>query len=95
MRTRMLIKVVAGGLFLLGGCAVAPAPTAVERDYGLSYHLAVYDQIAHPAAEENLLWVEGIDGKAALGAYSKYQESFSHAAAPAPSSASTSIAVGR
>ena len=58
---------------LLGGCAVAPPPTPVERDFGLSHRLAIYGQTANPAAEENLEPVEGIDGKVALGTMNNYR----------------------
>lgn len=42
-----------GGLLFLGGCAVAPRPTPVERDYGLSHRLAIYNQTAAPVAGES------------------------------------------
>jgi len=76
MRTRILIEAGAtalGCLMLLGGCAVTPPPTPLERDFGLSHHLAIYGQTAYPAAEENLETVEGIDGKVALGTMNSYR----------------------
>jgi hypothetical protein len=76
MRTRILIEAgitALGCLTLLGGCSVTPPPSPVERDYGLSHRLAIYGQIANPAAEENLGLVEGMDGKVALGAVNAYR----------------------
>lgn len=76
MRTRILINAgvtALGSLLLLGGCAVAPPPSPVERDFGLSHRLAVYGQTANPDAENNLEPVVGIDGKVALGAFNKYR----------------------
>jgi len=81
MRTRLLITAgvpALGCLLLLGGCAVAPPPSPVERDYGLSHQLAIYGQTANPEAEENLDPVEWIDGKAALGIMSRYRASFGY-----------------
>ena len=81
MRTRILIEAGAtalGCLMLLGGCAVTPPPTPLERDFGLSHHLAIYGQIANPAAEENLGLVEGIEGKLSLGALWRYRKTFDY-----------------
>lgn len=61
MRTRILIKAgvtALGSLLFLGGCTVAPPPTPVERDYGLSHRLALYRQIACPDAGKKLEPVE-------------------------------------
>ena len=68
----------AGLLLVVCGCAVAPAPTAIERDYGLSHRLALYGQTANPDAEQNLDLVEGIEGKASLGAMNGYREGFGY-----------------
>jgi hypothetical protein len=67
-------------LLVLGGCAVAPAPSAVERDFGLAHRLAIFNQTADLDAEENLAPVEGQAGGASLGAYRAYLGTF---AAPA------------
>ena len=76
MRPRIPIKAgtaVVGGLLLLGGCAVTPPPSPIERDYGLSHRLAIYGQTLDPAAEENLEPMAGMDGKAALGTLNSYR----------------------
>jgi hypothetical protein len=91
---RTLQRIVAGALagagLLLTACAVAPPPTPVEREYGVSHHLAVFGQIADPAAEKNRAPVAGVAGTAAQGAYRRYLGSFGPAErveavfAPAP-----------
>ena len=81
MRTRILMMAGAtalGCLMLLGGCSVAPPPSPIERDFGLSHRLAIYGQIANPAAEQNLEPVVGMDGKAALGAVEIYRTSLGY-----------------
>jgi hypothetical protein len=58
---------------LLASCA---APTRLETDYGTSYKLQKYNQIANPDAEKNLKPVEGLDGQAAAAAMTKRQKEF-------------------
>ena len=58
---------------LLISCA---APTRLETDYGTSYKLQKYNQIANPDAEKNLKPVEGLDGQAAAAAMTKRQKEF-------------------
>jgi hypothetical protein len=63
---------------IVGGCASTPPPTPLARDFGVAHELAVFGQIANPAAEENLAPVEGIDGKIALGSYNRYRAGFGY-----------------
>jgi len=58
---------------LLISCA---APTRLETDYGTSYKLQKYNQIANPDAEKNLKPAEGLDGQAAAAAMTKRQKEF-------------------
>ena len=81
MRARIIIGLtlaLVASISIVGGCATAPPPSPIARDFGLAYELAVQGQIANPAAEQNLAPVEGIDGKIALGAYHGYRSGFGY-----------------
>jgi hypothetical protein len=75
---------------LLLGCATPQqaeqclglGPSAVERDYGTSYHLAIFNQTLNPAAEKNLDPVEGFDGPAAKSALESYRTGFEKPSPP-------------
>ena len=58
---------------ILAGCA---GPGRVERDFGTSHRLQVYNQVQNPDAERNLTPVEGMDGRAAGAAVEKYEKGF-------------------
>lgn len=72
-KTIALIAILSFTAGLLISCA---APTRVETDYGTSYKLQKYNQIANPDAEKNLKPVEGLDGQAAAAAMTKRQKEF-------------------
>jgi hypothetical protein len=57
---------------LVFGCA----QSRLEMDYGTSYQLQKYNQIANPEAEKNLAPVTGMSGQAAQNAADKYQKGF-------------------
>ena len=57
-------------------------PGAVERDYGISYRLAIFNQTLNPAAEKNLEPVEGFDGPAAKSALETYRTGFERPSPP-------------
>ncbi len=57
-------------------------PSAVERDYGTSYRLAIFNQTLNPAAEKNLDPVEGFDGPAAKSALETYRTGFEKPSPP-------------
>ena len=61
-KTIAIIAILSFTAGLLISCA---APTRLETDYGTSYKLQKYNQIANPDAEKNLKPVEGLDGQAA------------------------------
>ncbi len=63
---------------ILGGCA----PSRLEMDYGTSYQLQKFNQIANPEAGKKVEPAEGMDGKAAQAANEKYQKGFEKEAAP-------------
>ena len=59
-------------------------PTRLELDYGTSFNLMKFNQIANPEAEKNLEPVTGLDGQAAKATLDKYRKDFEKpAAAPA------------
>jgi hypothetical protein len=64
---------------LLGGCA----PSRLEMDYGTSYQLQKFNQIANPEAGKKVEPAEAMDGKAAQGTMEKYQKGFENEP-PAP-----------
>jgi len=72
-KTIAIIAILSFTAGLLISCA---APTRLETDYGTSYKLQKYNQIADPAAEKNLKPVEGLDGQAAAAAMTKRQKEF-------------------
>jgi hypothetical protein len=73
---RKTIAIVALLSFTAGLLISCAAPTRLETDYGTSYKLQKYNQIANPDAEKNLKPVEGLDGQAAAAAMTKRQKEF-------------------
>ena len=57
-------------------------PSAVERDYGTSHRLAIFNQTLNPDAEKNLDPVEGFDGPAAKSALETYRTGFERPTPP-------------
>ncbi len=72
MRKLFLLLMIAAWIVILAGCA----QSRLERDYGTSHKLAIYNQTLNPEAEKNLAPVEGLDGKAAQANVDKYDKSF-------------------
>jgi hypothetical protein len=73
---RKTIAVIAILSFTAGLLISCAAPTRLETDYGTSYKLQKYNQIANPDAEKNLKPVEGLDGQAAAAVMTKRQKEF-------------------
>jgi hypothetical protein len=73
---RKTIAIIAISSFTAGLLISCAAPTRLETDYGTSYKLQKYNQIANPDAEKNLKPVEGLDGQAAAAAMTKRQKEF-------------------
>ena len=73
---RKTIAIIALSSFTAGLLISCAAPTRLETDYGTSYKLQKYNQIANPDAEKNLKPVEGLDGQAAAAAMTKRQKEF-------------------
>jgi ABC-type oligopeptide transport system substrate-binding subunit len=71
------------GLIFLAASLAACAPSRLEMDYGTSFKLQKFNQIADLEAGKKVEPAEGIDGKAAQGTMEKYQKSFEKEA-PAP-----------
>ncbi len=51
-------------------------PTRVEKDYGTSHRLALFNQTLNPEAEKNLEPVTGFEGGAAQSMVQRYQKGF-------------------
>ncbi len=69
--------------FLFAGCAgsnpekmTLSPPSRLEMDYGTSFKLMKFNQVANPDAEKNLEPVTGMDGQAAKAAIEKYRKDF-------------------
>ncbi|MEX0140741.1 hypothetical protein MRBLMS1_001532 [Massilia sp. LMS1-1-1.1] len=77
-------------LVLLAGCAATTTP-ALDSHFGESVALLKAQQIMYPDAYRNANPVSGIDGKAGVSAYQRYQKSF---AAPEPQPNVFTIGVG-
>ena len=84
MKKKWTIMIILSLLSLTVGCAgqtrlkslVCPGPSRLELDYGTSFNLAKFNQVAHPEAERNLEPVIGLDGQAAKASLDKYRKSF-------------------
>ena len=57
-------------------------PSRLEMDYGTSFNLMKFNQIANPEAEKNLEPVIGFDGQAAKATLDKYRKDFEKPAEP-------------
>jgi type IV pilus biogenesis protein CpaD/CtpE len=87
---RIRILLTAASALVLSACA-ATTPQNDAR-FGQSVRATLASQVADPAAVRNATPVNGIDGRAALGALQRYEKSFGKAeAAPA---ASTFVPMG-
>ena len=73
MKNRILVAGLTIIALALSGCA---SKGRVERDYGTSYRLSVYNQVLNPEAEKNLAPVEGMDGKTAAAAVERYEKGY-------------------
>ena len=63
-------------LFFLATSLAACAPSRLEMDYGTSFKLQKFNQIADPEAGKKVEPAEGMDGKAAQATKEKYQKGF-------------------
>ncbi len=64
------------GLFLLATILAACGPSRLEMDYGTSYKLQKFNQIADPEAGKKVEPAEGMDGRAAEATMDRYQKGF-------------------
>ena len=69
--------------FLSIGCAglnqekvTLSPPSRLEMDYGTSFNLMKFNQIANPEAEKDLEPVTGLDGQAAKATLDRYRKDF-------------------
>jgi hypothetical protein len=88
---RLVFACLGIGVIMLAGCAVGPS--RLEADYGRSISLAKSNQTLDSAAQQNLVPVSGLDGKAAMGTLERYQTSFEKP--PPPPSFVISVGQGR
>lgn len=71
-------------------CLLACAgPTRVERDFGTSHKLAIFNQTMDPKAESNLSPVTGLNAQAEQLVMDKYIKSFEKSTGKAPTYAIT------
>jgi hypothetical protein len=75
LKMKKMISISLCLLFLLASLA-ACAPSRLEMDYGTSFKLQKFNQIADPEAGKKVEPAEGMDGKASQGAMEKYQKGF-------------------
>ncbi len=82
-RNRCIVMVFLTLAFLFAGCAgsnpekmTLTPPSRLEMDYGTSFKLMKFNQIANPDAEKNLEPVTGMDGQAAKATIEKYRKDF-------------------
>ncbi len=71
------------GLIFLAASLAACASSRVEMDYGTSFKLQKFNQIADSEAGKKVEPAEGMDGNAAQATKEKYQKGFEKEA-PAP-----------
>ncbi|MDP2268081.1 MAG: hypothetical protein Q8K46_02835 [Deltaproteobacteria bacterium] len=79
---RFLIGIIVALLFA-AGCATQLS--RVEKDFGVSHQLQIYNQTVNPEAEKNLAPVAGLSGQAAQNVQEKYQRGFEKTAPTATS----------
>ena len=81
-RQRIIILLLAFSLLFIGctgpnqNTVSLDPPTRLELDYGTSFNLMKFNQIANPEAEKNLEPVTGLDGQAAKATLDKYRKDF-------------------
>ncbi len=63
-------------LFFLATTLVECAPSRLEMDYGTSFKLQKFNQIADPDAGKKVEPAEGMDGRAAEATMDRYQKGF-------------------
>jgi hypothetical protein len=73
-KSRFIWVIGAMAVVLFTGCA--SEQTRLSLDYGHSYNLAKSKQVLDPKAGTRLEPLTGLDGKAALSEYQRYQSSF-------------------
>jgi hypothetical protein len=73
IRRVMLLATITAVLIAVG-CAMDQS--RLERDYGASHQLQIYNQTLNPEAEKNMAPVAGLDGRAAQAAAEKREKGF-------------------
>ena len=81
MKEKLICIMVVVTILCLLACA---GPTRVERDFGTSHKLAIFNQTLDPKAESNLSPVTGLNAQAEQLVMDKYIKSFEKSADKAP-----------
>jgi hypothetical protein len=87
-RQCIILLIIAFSLLSIGcagleqGKVTLSPPSRLEMDYGTSFNLMKFNQIANPEAEKNLEPVTGFDGQAAKATLDKYRKDFEKPAEP-------------
>ncbi len=69
-------SLILSSLFLLATILAACGPSRLEMDYGTSFKLQKFNQIADPEAGKKVEPAEGMDGRAAQATTDRYQKGF-------------------
>ena len=81
MREKLICTIIVITVICIAACA---GPTRVERDFGTSHKLAIFNQTLDPKAEANLKPVTGLSAQAEQLVIDKYIKSFEKVAEKAP-----------
>ena len=73
---KKMIRISLCCFFLIASLAGCAGPSRLDMDYGTSFKLQKFNQIADLEAGEKVAPPEGMDGKAAEATMGKYQKSF-------------------
>ena len=81
MKEKLICTIIVMTVICIAACA---GPTRVERDYGTSHKLAIFNQTLDPKAESNLNAVTGLNAQAEQIVMDKYIKSFERSPDKAP-----------
>ncbi len=81
MKEKLICTIIVMTVICIAACA---GPTRLERDYGTSHRLAIFNQTLDPKAESNLNPVTGLSAQAEQIVMDKYMKSFERPTDKAP-----------
>lgn len=102
-RNLLIVLLLFGCCLITLGCAASrpcepiwsQTPSRLEMDYGTSFKLSKFNQIASPESEKNLEPVTGLDGQAAKAVVEKYRKDVEKPAAQPTVTLSVGTSTGR